>query len=73
MAEARLFLVAHSNRTGSNGLKLECRKFHTSMQKNFFKVRVMDHWNTLPREAVESPALEIFKTQLDAYLCDLLY
>ena len=42
------------------------------MLKNFFMVRVMEHWNRLHREAVESPSMEIFKTHLDAYLCDLL-
>ena len=41
------------------------------MQKNF-TVRVMEQWNRLPREDVESPSMEIFKTHLDAYLCDLL-
>jgi len=40
------------------------------MQKNFFTVRVMEHWNRLPREVVESPSEEIFKTHLEAYLCD---
>ncbi len=42
------------------------------MHKNFFKVRVMEHWNRLPREVVESPSLEIFKTCLDTYLCNLV-
>ena len=60
-----------SNRTRSNGLKLEHRKLHTNMQKNFFVVRVAEHWNRLPREVVESP-MEIFKIHLDTYLCDLL-
>jgi len=41
------------------------------MRKSF-KVRLMEHWNRLPREAVESPSVEIFKTRLDAYLCGLL-
>jgi len=40
------------------------------MRKNF-TIRVMQHWNRLPREGVES-SLMIFKTCLDAYLCDLL-
>lgn len=33
---------------------------------------VMQHWNRLPREVVESPSTEIFKTHLDTCLCDLL-
>jgi len=52
MDEARLFLVVHSNMTRSNGLKFDHRKFHTSMWKNFFKLRVTEHWNRLPRELV---------------------
>ena len=35
--------------------------------------KVMEHWNRLPREVVESPSLEIFKTRLDKVLCSLLW
>ena len=42
-----------------------------NMWKNFFAVRVMEHWNRLPRKVVEPP-MEIFKTCLDTYLCNLL-
>jgi len=71
MDGARLFSVV-SDSTRSNGLKLGHGMSHTNMQKSFFTVRVMEHWNRLPREAVESPSMEIFKTSLDAYLCNLL-
>jgi len=40
--------------------------------KNFFPLRVMEHWDRLPRELVDSPSLEILKTRLDKVLCSLL-
>ena len=43
-----------------------------NMRKNFFPLRVTEPWNRLPREAVESPSLDIFKTRPDKVLCSLL-
>jgi len=42
------------------------------MRKDFFTLRVTEHWNRLPRKVVESPSLEIFKTRLDKVLYSLL-
>ena len=45
MDEVSFFLVLCSDRTRSDGLKLEHRKFHTNKWKNFFMIRVIEHWN----------------------------
>jgi len=42
------------------------------MRKIFLTLRVTKHWNRLPREAVDSPFPEIFKTRLDKVLCNPL-
>jgi len=55
--------------TGTN----KHRKFRLNMRKNFFTLRVTEHWNRLPRGAVESPSLDIHKPHLDVILCSLLW
>lgn len=48
----------------------ENKKSHLNMKKPFFMVRVVKH--RLPREAVKSPSLEVFKTQLDTVVGNML-
>lgn len=57
-------------RTGSNGHKPK-HKIHLRKRKNF-TLRAAEPWNRLPREAMESPSLEVFKTHLDMFPCNLL-
>ena len=46
-------MTVRGNRTIGNSHKLKHRKFHTNACKNFFTVRVIEHWNRLPREVVD--------------------
>ncbi|KFO56589.1 hypothetical protein N302_00674, partial [Corvus brachyrhynchos] len=47
-------------------------KFRLDIRKKFFTVRVVRHWNRLPREAVDAPSLEVLKARLDGALSSLV-
>ncbi|KFW63910.1 hypothetical protein AS28_13577, partial [Pygoscelis adeliae] len=55
------------------GFKLKEGRFRLDIRKKFFTMRVVRHWNRLPREAVDAPSLEeVFGARLDGALSNLV-
>jgi len=61
-----------SDRTRGNSSKLKEGRFRLDIRKKFFIMRMVKHWNGLPREAVDAPSLAVFKARLDGALSNLV-
>jgi len=64
--------VVPRDRTRGNRRKLKHGRFLVNVRKHLSAVRVTKHWHRLPREAVESPSLEVYKSCVDTVLGSLV-
>ncbi|GAB0193693.1 hypothetical protein GRJ2_001834600 [Grus japonensis] len=67
-----LFTRACDDRTRGNGVKLKEGRFRVAVGKKLFMMRVVRHWNGLPREVVGALSLEVLKARLDGALSNLV-
>ena len=67
-----LFTRVDNGRTKGKGFKLKEGRFRLDVRGKFFTMRVVIHWNRLPKEVVGAPSLEAFKTSLDVTLGSLV-
>jgi len=68
----KLFSRAYCDRTRGNGFKLKGGSFRLDIRKKLFIMRVVKHWDRLPREVVDAPSLETFKVSLGGALRKLI-
>jgi len=55
-----------------NGFKLEEGSFKLGNRKKFFALKVVGHWNRLPREVVDALSMGALKTKLDGAVSNLV-
>ena len=65
-------LILNQNGLRNNGLKLKKDNYNKNNYKGYFNNRVVDGWNALPRDVVDSPSLTVFKKRLDGVMQEML-
>jgi len=63
------YLTQCTAQPGAAGLDIASKHLDKrKTRKKFFTLRVVKHWNRLPREVVDAPLPEMFKARLDGAL-----
>jgi len=58
---SRPFSMVCCERIRGNGFKLKEGRFRLDISSKFFIIRMVRHWNRLPREVVDAPSLEAYQ------------
>ena len=66
-----LFTFNDNSRTRGHEFKLNKPRFNSQIRKHSFSQRVIDRWNLLPQDIVNSQSLNIFKSRLDKFMSNL--
>ena len=72
-SDTLLPLEKESRTSRGNSQKLEEQRFNTTIRKQFFSLRVTDHWNGLSDDIITSKLLNIFKNKIDKSYEDSKY
>ena len=59
---------AVSRPTRGHSMKLYKRRFSTDVGKFSFVNRIVEEWNALPQEAIDSTSINLFKNKIDCHL-----
>jgi len=61
------FILDNNSRTRGHNFKLKLPNFKTTLRQNFFSIRVVPIWNSLPSDIVNSATLKSFKAKLKVH------
>ena len=64
----KMFVLSRNTRTRGHKFKIEKQGFRTNLRQYFFSNRIINQWNSLPANVVESPNIASFKTGLENHL-----
>jgi hypothetical protein len=63
--DVTFFELRRDDRLRGHGLTLTTAQYRATVRQNFLSVRVLNHWNMLSIELIESESVNIFKNRLD--------
>ncbi|MDJ0596593.1 MAG: reverse transcriptase family protein [Pleurocapsa sp. MO_226.B13] len=64
----RILRLNQTDRTRNNGFKLDKFRFRKDLGRNWFSNRVVNEWNSLPYEVVNSASVNSFKHRVDKHM-----